>query len=110
MPAARHNITIEQGSDYTLQMTLESGGNPVNLAGSTVRGQIRPAYDSDTVTSFTVAVASPATGVAVASLTAAQTAALTAGNNVYDFELEDSGHLVRRLIYGKAVVTPEVTR
>ena len=43
------------------------------------------------------------------SLTAAQTAAITAGSYVYDLEIV-TGAVVTRIIQGRANVTREITR
>jgi hypothetical protein len=43
-------------------------------------------------------------------ITAAQTSALKAGTYVYDLELEAPNGEVIRLIEGRFVITPEVTR
>ena len=49
-------------------------------------------------------------GVITLSLTATETAALTAGRYVYDLEMVSSGGQVTRLLEGICTVTPEVTR
>ena len=49
-------------------------------------------------------------GTIIIALTATQTAALVAGNYVYDLELASSGGVVTRLVQGTLAVSAEVTR
>jgi hypothetical protein len=51
-----------------------------------------------------------AAGTIVITLTATQTAALTAGNYVYDLELVSGAGVVTRLVQGNVTVTAEITR
>jgi hypothetical protein len=108
--AAKYDITIDQGSEYVLNMTLTQYGEGLSLAGYTVRGQIRPTITSNTLTaSFTGEALNDAEGSFRISLTAAQTAVIPPGVYFYDIEIYLTTSITR-LMEGKVLVRPEVTR
>jgi len=122
--AGRYDITIEQGADFELPLTLQhSDGTAYNLTGYTGRGQIRKYHRSATITvSFTVTIPTPltlpTTGQLTISLTAVQTAAIPAGElitderskYVYDIEIVSGAGTVKRILDGFAFISPEVSR
>lgn len=114
MPAANYPITIEQGS--TFEKTLiykDSQGAVINLSDvAEVRGQVRPTASSSTFKDFTLTIdANPALGKIYWSMSATDTATLTApSTQYYDIELEYDDGSVKRLIQGTVTVSPEVTR
>jgi hypothetical protein len=55
-------------------------------------------------------VITAATGTVAVTMTATQTAALTAGDYVYDLEVVSAGGEVTRILDGIARVTPEATK
>jgi hypothetical protein len=113
MPAAKHNITIEQGATFNLNLTWDMAADPATF---TARMQVRAQYTSDTPV---ISLTSPSSGIVIAGTSGAitiaitieeeQTRAIAAGKYVYDLELVQ-GSTVYRLIAGEALVTPEVTR
>lgn len=121
--AGRYDITIEQGAVLSLPLTLKNtNGTAFDLTGYTGRGQIRKFHRSTAiVASFTVTI--PTTGELITSgkltvsLTAVETAAISAGEEitdekskyVYDLEIV-SGATVKRILEGIVFVSPEVTR
>ena len=126
MPAAKKNLTIEQGATwrdtYTLLQPAPVGTPiadmlPINLAGYTARMQIRPDPASATVlVELTPAngriTITPASGTLALHISATDTAALTFTDvpAVYDLELiEPSGDVIRRL-RGTVTLSPEVTK
>ena len=55
--AAVHNIVIDQGSDFSIVVTVrDNTGTPLDLAGHTVRGQLREHYKSNVAVDFTAGV------------------------------------------------------
>lgn len=114
MTAGIYDITIEQGSDYSLGLVLRNSDNTLmDLTGYSARAQLRPKKDSTVLTaSFVCAVSSPATdGAITMSLSNAVTAGITAGTYYYDLEVHTSNDsYVRRIIEGKAKIRQEVTR
>lgn len=113
--ANTYNITVEQGATYTLAITYkDASGNAINLSGYTARMDVRATYNSpSTIIELTTENGrielGGVNGTINLSITAANTAALPTSNAVYDLEL-DSGSAVTRLIQGRFIVDPEVTR
>lgn len=108
-----HDITIPQGTTWSLDLVYKRGTAPVSLTGAQARMQLRTSYDAATaaisLTQASGITLGGAAGTIVVALTDAQTAALPAGRYVYDLELVE-GSKVTRLIEGVAICTPEVTR
>jgi len=108
--AAKYNIIIDQGSDYTLNFTFERNNVAMDLTGYNVRGHIRPTITSSTLTaSFTGTVIDASMGRFKISLLAGTSGALAAGLYYYDIEIYN-GALVTRVLQGTLQITPEVTR
>lgn len=116
MAAGALDITIEQGATWNLLMTWKIGGTAVNLTGYTARMQVRvDVEDSETILSLTTdagggIVLGDVLGTITLSRSATQTAALAAGEYVYDLELISTGGQVTRLLQGQFSVSAEVTR
>ena len=53
MTAGKYDITIEQGSDFSLTLNVKQGGVARNLNGYTARGSMRKTYDDTTAHNFT---------------------------------------------------------
>lgn len=111
MTAGKYDITIEQGSDFSLTLTVKEGGAVKNLDGFTARGSMRKTYDDTTAHDFTFTSDYDDDGIIIMKMAHTATDDLDAGFYVYDVELVHSGNnTVQRLIEGKAEVTREVTR
>jgi hypothetical protein len=116
--AEYEDITIDQGADVAIEVHLvNKDGTAKELANHTVTAKMKRTYNSDSADtySFTSIIASPTNkGIATLSLTNTQTDALKAGQYVYDVELSflDSGNntIIERVLEGKIIVTPSVTR
>jgi len=109
--AVYSNLTVDQGSDitYTIDVT-DSNGDPVNLSGYTVAGQIRKSYASLTAVDFTATVTNTSTGEVTINLTSTQTNDMKAGRYLYDVEMTSSGGTVTRILEGQIEVIAGVTR
>ena len=108
--ATKANITVDQGTTFSTTISLtDDNGDPIDLTGYTGRSQMRKHYTSSNSQSFSVSL-SNTEGTVALSLTAAQTANLTAGRYVYDVEVVSAANVVSRIIEGIVTVTPEVTR
>ena len=113
MAATTYNITIDQGSDFTLNFTVNtSGGTAVNLSTYSVRSHLRKKKeDSSPAVQFTGTVSSAVNGQAKITLTNAQTKNLAAGLYLYDVEIFTNNDAeVIRLFQGTANVTRSITR
>ena len=107
MAAGTYNFTLEQGSTFSRQITVQENGTALNLTGYTARMQMRSTHDSSTIAlTYTSTIASPASnGIVNLSATASQSAAIEDGIYVYDLEIESSGGVVTRLMEGKVRVS-----
>ena len=112
MPAATYNLTIEQGADFAIQLTLSEDGSAKNLTGYSARAQLRQKKtDASPAATFTCTVTDAPGGKIKMALSNSVTTDLTAGIYVYDLELftADDGN-VTRLLEGQATVVAEVTK
>jgi hypothetical protein len=124
MAAGRYDIYIEQGATFKLTITVkDSNGDPVDLTGLTFRGKIKKSFqDVSSVADFTFNVLDQTVqdtlGKLEFSLSAVETAAIAAPAKgtertltylVYDIESEVALGFVKRLLEGKAIISPEVT-
>jgi hypothetical protein len=108
------NFTCKQGSTFSRRLVYKINRVVVNLDGFTARMQIRESHTSpNTIASLTVGngIAIDAQhGQITITLTAGQTTTLIAGTYVYDIEIESANGVIDRILEGKFIVTPEVTR
>lgn len=117
--AQTYNIHVDQGSTYTLTVSyVDAAGAPVSLTGYNARMQVRETVASTaTLAAFTSSpvaglVVDAAAGTVTLTITSVQTAAYSFANAVYDLEVFDAlaTPTVVRLVQGRFVVNPEVTR
>ena len=95
----------------------DATGTAVDLTGWTVRMHVRetPADSSPILTSEggspTIVITKNSSGVITITISAANTSAVTATTAYYDVEAEQaSTGTVRRILKGRIVISPEVTR
>lgn len=111
-----YDITIYQGATFNQLFTWRDENNTlINLSGYTARLMARTAAGAATafitLTTENGGVAlGGAAGTVTLNMSAAQTAALSPVNGVYDLEMVDSGGLVTRLLQGNLFVSAEVTK
>jgi molybdopterin-binding protein len=114
MVPGRYDMVCPQGSTFTKQLTYTIDDVPVNLTGYTARMQVREKHESKT---FVVELTTEngritlggSLGTIDLEIPASATTAIIAKDYVYDLEVV-AGSNVYRLIEGKFIVTPEVTR
>ena len=110
MSAGTYNIKIDQGSDFSLQLTVKEDGSVKDLAGFSARAQMRPTIDSSTLTAtFTCTITDSDNGILTMTLPYTTTDDISVGQYYYDLELY-TGSTSQRLIQGTATVSGEVTR
>jgi len=113
--AGKHDITIEQGSGFTLPLTFSADDAVVDLTGCTAKMQIREKTGSPNVlielstTNGRVTLGGTA-GTVEAELTATETAALKFSKAVYDLEITPPTGQPYRLLEGDVFLDREVTR
>lgn len=114
MTPGKYNMICPQGATFSKQLTYTIDSVPVDLDTYTARMQVREKYTSKTAiitltTENEGIVLGGENGTIDIYISDESTANFTAKDYVYDLELISSGN-VYRLIEGKFIVTPEVTR
>jgi hypothetical protein len=74
----RFPLTIVRGADLSIELTVLSGGAPVNLSAATIAAEIYPSGSTTPAVTMTDVVSGGSSNVIALSLTEVQTAALTA--------------------------------
>lgn len=136
MTAARYDLIIDQGSDFSLELTVKESGSLKNLSGWHGRAFLRKTLEGDITKTFVVSthVGTDSTdsstygiqpadklGKVTMSMPYTSTDDITAGVHHYDLEIyyNNSGNSntsevgatqVKRLIGGMATVRREITR
>lgn len=114
--AAEHDITIEQGATFQLNLVWRDASNtPIDLTGYTARMQVKRRYaDTTPLLNFTTENGAITLGGTNGTVQVVGLATVTddvpAKVCVYDLELVSPTGFVKRLVQGTAVVTPEVTK
>jgi hypothetical protein len=113
--AGEYDITIEQGSGFSLALTYEAPeGSLVDFTGSTARLHARLKFSSaDTLFELTTAnggIALTEDGEITLSMSAEDTADLTFSRGVYDLEIVPSAGEPYKVIKGNVFLKREVTR
>jgi len=114
------DLLVRQGQTWEITGAMsQPDGTPYDLTACSVRGQVRrhPA-DTTVVVELLGVITDAARGTYTVSLTDAQTAAITAGDSmydaeseyVYDLELTDAIGRVLPIMWGRFRVHREVTR
>ena len=114
MNPGKYNMICPQGTTFSKQLTYTIDSVPVDLTTYTARMQVREKYTSKT---SVVDITTENGGITLGGdagtidlyISDVVTELLPAKDYVYDLELVSSSN-VYRLIEGKFIVTPEVTR
>jgi len=109
--AANYGLEIEAGATFSLEFEYKNDdGTLFDFTGWTAKAQIRQTPSSATALEITTSI-NTSTSVITISLTAVQTATLTATNYVWAMELTQTAtSKVVRLVEGGVTVSPEVVR
>ncbi len=116
MPAAKKDLYIEQGATFEFSLVwTDETDTPKDLTGFSARMQIRATVESNTAL---VSLTSPSGGMSIVAaegrvnvlISDEQTASLNIKKGVYDLEVEGGDGRVYRLLQGKVIVDPNVTR
>lgn len=109
--ALQFDIVIDQGSDYEVTFpVLDEAGDPQALDGWAVRSQVRElASDAEVLHDFVDELSIDGSDVQLV-VPADVSAAWAWVSAVYDIELVAPNDEVTRLVEGRVIVRPEVTR
>jgi hypothetical protein len=115
MIPGKYNIVCPQGATLSRQLTWYIDNSPVDLTGYNARMQVREKYISS---NFNLNLNTNNGGITLGGdegtvslyASAEDTGDLVAKEYVYDIELISPSDHVYRIIEGKFIVTPEVTK
>ena len=109
--AAFSELVIEQGASFNSTLNVEdTAGSAINLYAYTANSQMRKSYYSSTAYTITANVTGIANGEITLSMSAANTANLSAGRYLYDVKITSPSDYVTRVVEGIVTVLPSVTR
>jgi hypothetical protein len=110
MAASPLNLTIEQGIDFEITITVRNKNNvPLNLFGYTAVSEIKKHHASTTSYPFTVTFVDRQNGRISLSMSNNVTNTLNEGRHVYDIVLTSPNNLKTRVIQGTVLVSPGVS-
>jgi len=112
MSAGTYNLIIDQGTTFTLDITIKEDDVVKDLTGYSARAQMRATKTASSVAaSFTCTIPTPANGTVRMALSPSTSSAMTAGQFFYDLEIYTSSDaIVKRIVEGTVTLTQEVTR
>lgn len=108
--ATYSNLFVDQGSDFSFTLNLESTIGSIDLNDYTARGKIKRNYTSINSVDFNISVG-VSDNVLTVELDAAQTQQMKPTRYVYDIELVSINAPISiiRVLEGQLEVTPSVT-
>jgi hypothetical protein len=114
MKPGKYNFVCPQGSTFSQQLIWSVDNEPVDLTTYTARMQVREKYKSpnfilNLTTENGAITLGGEEGTIDIDINSVATSEVVAKDYVYDLELVSSS-VVTRLLEGKFIVTPEVTR
>lgn len=109
--AAFTELNVEQFASFSTTVNVEdAAGAAVNLYGYSAASQIRKSYYSTTAYDFTASVTGIANGEITISMTAANTANISAGRYLYDLVITAPNGTKTRVVEGIVNVLAGVTK
>ena len=109
MVPASLNLSIYKGETWTKALRFKQNGSVLPLTGMTMKAQIRPAKNSETLTAEMDCTVTAALGLVELSLTAVETAAMNPGTYQWDLKATDSDDIVKYWVAGQVTVGGRVT-
>lgn len=106
--ATIRNLYIDQGSDYSVTITVEG----MNLTGYDVLAQFRKSYGSNVAYDFEgeVTEASDEQSKVTLVYLGEDSAEIEAGRFVYDAKVVSPGGTPKRIVEGLVILSPQATR
>lgn len=110
MSASPLNLTIEQGSNFEVKLTVRNNdSSPLNMLSYTGTSLLKKHYKATTSYPFTLTFLDRINGRIVLSMNGSQTSDLSEGRYVYDVLLVSPNNLKTRVIQGTVLVSPGVS-
>lgn len=109
--AAKYDISIEQGADFALSLTLKDGlGDPIDATGETIEAHIRQAWDKPKIAEFSIENSDAAVGKITLILPGADSESIAPGAFFYDVLYVNIDGVRRRIIEGACTIKPAITK
>jgi len=115
MPTTRHDITVNQGAEFTLNVqALNADRTVMDLTGYTAKMQVRDSKGGSTIymtastAAGTITINAPG-GIVMVNVGADLTTPMTWNSGWYDLIVTASSTNVKRLVEGFASLSKEVT-
>ena len=109
--AAFTEILIEQGATFSTTVNVEdTAGAAINLFGYSASSQMRKSFYATSNTIITSTITGNANGEITLSMTAANTANLAPGRQVFDLLITSPTSVKTRVVEGIIVISPGVTQ
>lgn len=86
MAAAKHNLIVSKGEDFSFTLTISESGSPVDVDGETFKAEIRRASGKPLVASFTCVVSDGPQGEVTVTLPRSESLKLDA-NTTYKWDI-----------------------
>jgi hypothetical protein len=110
MPAININLSLEQGTDYSVDFTIQNDNDtPLNLTGYASSCFMRKTYTSTILYPFTVSFVDRLAGEISLGMGRSITSQISEGRYVYDITLTSVNDIRTRVIQGNVLVNPGVT-
>lgn len=113
MTAGKHDFDMDQGSFFSMSLTISENGETKNLGAYNARAKMRSVANSSETADFTVNTTQAASGILVMELGHGASTDLTPGYYLYDLEIflgsAGSESYVERIIEGRINLRAEVT-
>ena len=104
-------MLIEQNATFSTTVNVvDSAGAAVNLYGYSASTKMRKSYYATSNTIITSTITGNANGEITLSMTAANTANLTPGRQVFDLLITSPTGVKTRVVEGVIVISPGVTQ
>jgi len=104
-------LLIEQNATFSTTVNVvDSAGAAVNLYGYSASTKMRKSYYATSATIINSTITGNANGEITLSMTAANTANLTPGRQVFDLLITSPTSVKTRVIEGIIVISPGVTQ
>lgn len=113
MAAAKHNLIVSRGEDFSFKVTVSDGSSPIVVTGNTFKSEIRRASGKPLVASFTCAVTEAANGVVTITLPRSESLKLDAYTtynwDIFRIKTDPTPEITTCLIKGDLRIEGNVT-
>lgn len=105
------DYSIDQGQSFYAELAItDSARTQVTLENTSVYGQIRKYYTSNTAVDFICAVIDAENGIVSIELEPSVTRSMKPGRYVFDVFTVDENNFTTRIVEGQIEIFPAVTR